>query len=146
MWFFGDGCFLMWGKNCWTSMIPEHRSAVTALDISIFLADTEETDADIDTEEIGPRPEGPEFPTFTQNSSFSQDFFKRFSFENVKKAWAEYDYEQRLNQFISEREAARTQRYLERKEEFDSSNLGIVLIKLGALAQQLKSTIETEYF
>jgi len=71
MWFFGDGCFLMWGKNCWTSMIPEHRSAVTALDISIFLADTKETDADVDTEEIGPRPEGPEFPAFTQNSSFS---------------------------------------------------------------------------
>lgn len=76
MWIFGDGCFLMWGKNCWTDMPSAYRSELTNLDISIF------------NKEVGPGPNpGPEIPKLQNKSSWLGDW-NRFSFDDIRAAFA----------------------------------------------------------
>jgi hypothetical protein len=93
MWFFGDGCFLMWGKNCWTDMIPEYRSTMTAMDISIFTKSVEMPHAT----------DHPSTPKWSPGSSWDQNFGQRFSFDNIKKAIEEFNYEQEALKLMEER-------------------------------------------
>lgn len=101
MWFFGDGCFLRWGKNCWTdSMIP-FRNDRTFMDISIF-------GKGLDVEPVAE----PSKPTFTNKSSWSTDFDQRFSFDDIIASIEQWEMEAKINKFIEERKQARDQRLI----------------------------------
>jgi hypothetical protein len=58
----------------------------------------------------------------------------------------EKKYERKVNEILAKREEARTERLLIRKERFDSSNLGMLVIQLTGLVSQLSSYVQEEYF
>lgn len=114
MWIFGDGCFLMWGKNCWTDMTFEYRSPMTAMDISIFAKSVEMPSAT----------DHPSTPKWSPGSNWSQNFFQRFSFDNIEKAINEFNYEAEATKLMDERMKDRTQRLHARQSYFDETDLG----------------------
>lgn len=131
MWFFGDGCFLRWGKNCWTDWRLPFRSDRTFMDISIFGKDLD----------VAPIAE-PSKPAFTNKSAWSTDFAQRFGFDDITASIEQWNLEQKLNQINEERKKARDQRLIEQQVAFDSSALGMLLIKLQALIHDIASPID----
>lgn len=138
MWLFGDGCFLMWGKNCWTDMTSVYRSELTNLDISIFSKQVVASDP-------LPGNPGPEMPKLENKSSFKADW-SRFTLDDVRRAFAEIDYERELEELIKRRTEERNQRLLIRQNEFDKTNLGMLMIQLGAFVHELATPIAAYAF
>ena len=95
MWIFGDGCFLMWGKNCWTDMPSAYRSELTNLDISIF-----------SKEVVNPTTALPDVPEFDNKSSLGGDW-SRFTWNDIIASFEQFKYEEKLNKFIKDRKEKR---------------------------------------
>ena len=79
---FGDGCFLRWGKNCWTDWRIPFRNDRTFMDISIF-------GKGLDIEPVAE----PSKPAFTNKSAWSTDFAARFGFDDIKASIEQWEVE-----------------------------------------------------
>ena len=93
MWFWGDGCFLRWGKNCWTDFRIPFRTNQTYMDMSFF-----NKGADVTINE-------PETPEFTNTSSWGFDFESRLGWGNIMASIEEWKDEEKLKKLIEERKA-----------------------------------------
>lgn len=129
MWLFGDGCFLMWGKNCWTDMPSAYRSELTNLDISIFSKPVVNGQS--------PLPDVPEF----QNKSSLKGDWSRFTWDDIKASFAQIEYEAQLEKMVKNRIEKRNAKLLANQNAFDKTNLGMLMIQLGALVHELATPI-----
>ena len=79
---------------------------------------------------------------FTNTASWSFDFEERLGFGNIIDSIKEFQNEQKLNNFIEERKQQRAQKMLKKQAEFDSTALGLAIIKLGAWFNDIYSPID----